>query len=94
MTLTWDRVNDSIGLSVPDCFADVEADEVTFAKRAVDDGVSWIQYIGLVRRGTPDTLIMHKLPERTTASRAPSAGPLLLTDWLPIADRFLAGSWC
>eukprot|EP00971_Amphidinium_carterae_P068034 1346602-Amphidinium_carterae.2 len=75
-------------LTGPNVYADVEVDEVTFAKRAVDGGISWIQYIGLVRRGAPETLILLKLPERVTVKRAPGAGPLLLSDWLPIADSY------
>eukprot|EP00971_Amphidinium_carterae_P244901 4862504-Amphidinium_carterae.1 len=75
----------TIELSLPNVYADVEVDEVTFAKRAVDGGISWIQ------RGAPETLILLKLPERVTVKRAPGAGPLLLSDWLLIADKYLAG---
>eukprot|EP00971_Amphidinium_carterae_P200762 3983897-Amphidinium_carterae.2 len=33
--------------------------------------LTWTQYMGLVRHGAPETLIMLKLPERTTSARAP-----------------------
>eukprot|EP00971_Amphidinium_carterae_P077943 1541969-Amphidinium_carterae.1 len=81
----------TIKLDVPGHRPDIEADEVTFAKRAVDGGVTWTQYLGMVRRGAPDSLIMIKLPDRVTSKRAPGPGPLLKDDWLPIAEQFLSG---
>eukprot|EP00971_Amphidinium_carterae_P009976 196887-Amphidinium_carterae.1 len=82
-------MQEDIELSVPDRRADVEVDEVTFAKRLSNGGVTWTQYIGLVRRGAPETLVMLKLPERTTCARAPGAGPLLLEDWIPICEKYI-----
>eukprot|EP00971_Amphidinium_carterae_P276030 5477369-Amphidinium_carterae.1 len=80
-----------IVLGVPGRQVDVEADEITFAKRAVEGGVTWTQYLGLVRRGSPETLVLIKLPDRVTASRAPCPGPLLSEDWKPIADKYCSG---
>lgn len=73
---------------------DVEADEVTVAKRknpTMDDGVVWDQFLGLQERGHPDTLVVVPLPQRCTSSRSPGPGPLLLRDWKPIADKWLRG---
>ena len=44
-----------------------------------------------MRRGAPETLVLVKLPDRQTTSRAPGPGPLLRRDWLPIANYFLKG---
>ena len=60
-------------------WAEVEADEVTLAKRS-QDGVhmEWCQYVGIMRRGAPETLILEALPVRKTKLRAPGAGPVRL----------------
>ena len=72
-------------------WAEVEADEVTLAKRADGGGYSeWWQYLGIMRRGAPETLILEALPVRKTSTRAPGPGPLREVDWVPIGSKYLA----
>ena len=71
-------------------WADVECDEVTLARRRVDsDHVTWSQYLGIVQRGRPESLILVRLPDRVTGTRAPGPGPLRKRDWLPIFQRYV-----
>ena len=73
-------------------WADVECDEVTLSRRHVDaDHVVWAQYLGLVQRGRPESLILVRLPDRTTGIRAPGPGPLRKRDWEPIFNRYVRG---
>ena len=53
--------------------------------------VEWRQYIGLLRRGFPETLILEELPSRCTSARAPGPGPLLRKVWKPLAERYVKG---
>ena len=81
-----------ITFALPDTWVDVEADEVTLGKRAASPlgrRVEWIQFLGLMRRGSPETLVLVQLPPRKTGLRAPGPGPLRQQDWLPIANQFL-----
>ena len=71
---------------------DVEADEATFGKKPLADGrVIWNNYLGLVQRGVPSSLVIVKLPSRTTSKRSPGPGPLLLKHWLPVAEKYVSG---
>ena len=73
-------------------WADVECDEVTLSRRHVDaDHVVWAQYLGLVQRSRPESLILVRLPDRTTGIRAPGPGPLRKRDWEPIFNRYIRG---
>ena len=73
-------------------WTEVEADEVTLAKRASGDNEysEWCQYLGLMQRGAPETLVLEALPVRQTSRRAPGAGPLTKEMWRPIGMKYLA----
>ena len=80
--------NIKLGDDVP--WADVECDEVTLARKQLgSDRVTWSQYLGIVQRGRPESLILMRLPDRETGCRAPGPGPLRKRDWLPIFDRYV-----
>ena len=71
---------------------DVEVDEATFGKiKLNDNAVTWNNYIGLIHRGVPSSLVILKLPSRTTSAKSPGPGPLLLKHWVPIAERYIIG---
>ncbi|CAK9104272.1 DNA repair protein REV1 (AtREV1) (Rev1-like terminal deoxycytidyl transferase) [Durusdinium trenchii] len=57
-------------------WVDVEGDETTFDKKPVKkDGknlMEWEQWVGMVQRGQPDTLILHRLRPELTEPRAGS----------------------
>ena len=42
-------------------WADVEADEATFGKKMEKGQLHWEQWCGIVQRGKPDTLVLHRL---------------------------------
>ena len=72
-------------------WADVEVDEVTLAKYPTgNDELTWANYIGLVARGFPQSLIIIRLPDRVTKSDAPGPGPIRLQDWKPVARKYLS----
>ena len=75
-----------------------EVDECTVAKFPSGNQrapMSWIGYIGLLRRGfsffskTPPSLALEALPVKNTAARAPGPGPISPAVWQPIASRCL-----
>ena len=71
---------------------EVEVDECTVAKFPSGNRrapMSWIGYIGLVRRGFPSSLVLEALPVKNTAARAPGPGPISSAVWQPIASRWL-----
>ena len=89
-----EKEQDNIQMGIPGQWADIEADEVTLGKRASSPGgkvVRWIQYLGLMRRGSPETLVLIQLPARSTTSKAPGPGPLVKKVWAPIAAKYLQG---
>ena len=72
-------------------WCDVEADEVDIGKE-VDlqhKRAKWEQWGGIVERGQPSTLVLFRLPPKTTAVRSPGPGPITKRDWKPIAHKFL-----
>ena len=70
---------------------DVEVDEMTIGKWAAkDDKIGWHNYVGLVQRGRPESLVIYRLPDRITQKRAPGPGPIRLSDWKPIARKHLS----
>ena len=102
--MTWDAVKSHIARYVHETqkhmsyggqgasWEEVEADEVTLGKTVLNkQKVSWLNFLGLVARGWPDSLAIFKLSTRTTARRAPGPGPILRSQWLPIARRYLSG---
>ena len=71
-------------------WADVECDEVTLARRHTgEEQVTWSQFLGMVQRGRPGNLVIVRLPDRTTGTRAPGPGPLRKVDWQPIYKQFI-----
>ena len=99
----WDKIRthltdyvttkqDEIMLADGDFWSDIEVDEVTLSK--MDDGsehkpITWVQYLGIMRRGHPATLILVPLPARSTVRRAPSPGPILKSVWQEIANKYV-----
>eukprot|EP00971_Amphidinium_carterae_P200412 3976981-Amphidinium_carterae.2 len=59
--------------------------------RAGDGMVFWTQYLGVMRRGCPGSLILIKMRERTTIARAPGPGPLRTEEWLEVGRPILEG---
>ena len=73
---------------------DVEGDEATFNKSSTGDvdpekAVKWEQWLGLVERGRPESLILHRLNPPETVKRAPGPGAVRKTEWLPLANKYL-----
>ncbi|OLQ10741.1 hypothetical protein AK812_SmicGene5514 [Symbiodinium microadriaticum] len=78
---------------------DVEVDEATFDKhlvpledakgRASDTGMKWEQWVGLVSRGKPESLVLVRLKPQITKRRAPGPGAIRKAEWKPIANRWL-----
>ena len=74
-------------------WSDVEVDEVTLAKYAHSPGkIVWANFVGIMARGMPETLVILPLPDRVTSDRAPGPGPIRLSDWRPIAEDWLRGA--
>ena len=74
----------------------VEADEVTLAKRLAGNPdefkpLEWDSYLGLMVRGRPETLVLIYLGARRTRIRSPGPGPLTRELWIPIAAKWLQG---
>ena len=77
-----------------DCteWADVEADEVSFAKhRHPSDAKKVVRdaFLGMEERGKPWTLVIVPLEPRITTARAPGPGPLRLEEWKKIGPKWL-----
>ena len=77
---------------------DIEADETTFDKKDVsalvtlDDAakpLEWEQWLGVVQRGKPETLVLHRLKPPRTVQRAPGPGAVRKVEWRPFAQRWL-----
>eukprot|EP00971_Amphidinium_carterae_P030494 599795-Amphidinium_carterae.1 len=86
-------VQESMTLGGKRVWTEVEVDECTFAKHRASDGdaVEWLQYIGLMEKGRPETLLLIQLPLRKTRPRPPGPGPLWKTDFKTIALQYLEG---
>ena len=70
-----EKVQDGIELGDGLDWADVECDEVTLDRRHIGaEQVTWSQYLGLIQRGRPNSLILIRLPE---------------ADWQPIHQKFI-----
>lgn len=77
-------------------WVDIEADETTFDKvnvgTAAEDPqkpMQWEQWCGIVQRGRPETLILHRLMPAMSEARAPGPGAIRKTEWTPLARRHL-----
>eukprot|EP00971_Amphidinium_carterae_P331198 6464622-Amphidinium_carterae.1 len=72
-----------------DQWVDCEADEVTVKKRCAGNNETlWTEYLGIVRRGAPATLVLLELE---TVRRAPGPGPLRREECLKIGAQWIAG---
>ena len=77
-------------------WSDVEADETTFDRRnmgafAEDKSapIAWGQWCGLVKRGHPETLVLHRLNPKMSEPRAPGPGAIRKVEWAPLANKWL-----
>ena len=77
-------------------WSDVEADETTFDRQntgAFADNkatpIAWEQWCGLVKRGHPDTLVLHRLRPKMSEVRAPGPGAIRKVEWTPLANKWL-----
>eukprot|EP00971_Amphidinium_carterae_P348630 6490599-Amphidinium_carterae.1 len=82
----------------PGKVVEIEADEVTicrFDSGCADAPISWIGYVGIVARGRPRSLRLHRLPVRNTDIRSPGPGPITVQQWLPLTRAcFTKGQEC
>ena len=83
-------------------WVDIEADEATFDKRDISqtpdlkhlivkkgETMMWEQWAGVVQRGRPDTLVLHKLTPKLTVKRAPGPGAIRKTEWTTLGAKLL-----
>ena len=73
---------------------DVEGDEATFTKTNEADGdqskpIRWEQWLGLVERGRPNSLILERLNPPRTYKRAPGPGAVRRVEWKHLAMKHL-----
>lgn len=65
---------------------------MTVAKRISDDDdskVTWDQFLGILQRGKPESLVIEYLPVRTTSKRAPGPGPITKQMWQSLGPKWL-----
>lgn len=78
---------------------EVEADEAVFDKSLLPSEDSpvqsrvmkWEQWLGMVARGKPASLVLIRLPCVTTRKRAPGPGAIKKVHWTKIAKTWLKG---
>ena len=51
----------------------------------------WEQWVGLVARGLPRSLVLSRLPTKLTTQRSPGPGPIKNIDWKPLGRKHLEG---
>lgn len=68
---------------------DVEADEATFDKKIMDGQLRWEQWCGIVQRGKPHTLVLHRLKPVVSKLRTPGPGAIRKVEWQPLALNWL-----
>ncbi|CAE7823999.1 ANK2 [Symbiodinium sp. CCMP2592] len=75
----------------PRAWKELEADKATFDKKTLSPQelgakpVLWEQWGAIVRRGTPETLVLTKLNPAMTVPRAARPGAIRKVDWKPLA---------
>ena len=72
-------------------WADVEADEATFDRMIKGELVEWEQWCGIIQRGQPSTLVLHRLTPPLGQARAPGPGAVRKVEWKPLAKKWLQG---
>ena len=78
-------------------WTEIEADEAVFDKCliAAEDvshpsrTMKWDQWLGMVPRGKPSSLVLFRLRSLTTHKRAPAPGAVRKDDWVKIANAWL-----
>ena len=83
---------------------DIEADEATFDKRDISTSVQfkhlikdekstwmWEQWVGVVQRGRPETLVLHRLNPKVTVNKAPGPGAIRKIEWQALGNTLLKG---
>ena len=82
----------------PTAWHDVEVDEASFGKALIrvprnpeDKVMRWENWIGLVRRGHPRSLMLIRSTNPPTAARSPGPGPITKQQWRSIAKAHLEG---
>ena len=78
-------------------WTEIEADEAVFDKCliAAEDvshpsrTMKWDQWLGMVPRGKPSSLVLFRLRSLTTHKRAPGPGAVRKDDWVKIANAWL-----
>ena len=51
--------------------------------------IEWEQWCGIVQRGKPESLVLHRLKPVRTDARAPGPGAVRKVEWRPLADHWL-----
>ena len=51
----------------------------------------WEQWVGVVERGLPHTLLLYRLDKKATNKRAPGPRPISRAEWDPILKQRLIG---
>ena len=69
-------------------WSDVEADETTFDRQNMGAfaenkaaPIAWEQWCGLVKRGHPESLVLHRLSPKMSEARAPGPGAIRKVEW-------------
>ena len=83
------KTEKKIQFGTGETWADVEADEATFDKKIVRGKLHWEQWCGIVQRGKPQTLVLHRLKPLASKLRAPGPGAVRKVEWKPLAAKWL-----
>ena len=85
-----------LGASFLGPWPDVEVDETTVSKAFTrkpkgpnDKVVVWDNWLGIVARGHPQTLVLERLRQPPTKARSPGPGPISKDQWRPLARKWL-----
>ena len=62
---------------------DIDADEATFDKKMEKGQLYWEQWYGIIQRGKPDILVLHRLKPPASKLRAPGPGAVRKVEWAP-----------
>ena len=75
---------------------DVEADETTFLKQNLGNHASepetpviWEPWCGIVKRGCPQSLVLHRPNPKMSEARALGPGAIRKVEWVPLAKTWL-----
>ena len=77
-------------------------DEATFDRRDISKDVDvhkivkktgetimWEQWAGVVQRGRPETLVLHRVNPKLTSKRAPGPGAIRRVEWKTLGEKLL-----